>query len=471
MKKRIIALLCLLVMAVSMTAVGCQGKVVAYERGTPVPYYTTSWRGIDEDEFYISGFVGPQDFYAAQGYALPSLLTDEVFAKLAEAGINNISESFFQAESDSAAKALPLAEKYGITYTLPVSSVLKTDFTDVNSRVDEVKLGTTEEVAAKLEELLNKYDNLNGFHLRDEPTSNCFPYLTEAVTKVEQAREIVGDTDFKAYINGFPNVSARQLSNDTDPEMNWDKYLRGICDTGVDFLMWDGYPFTNVPGEIQLNWLSSLGKVKEVANEYKIPCYVWLQCGGYLPAFSTSHRVVNEGELNWNVGSALCFGYTGIGYYPLVTPPHWSTAPEEQVNNDSILNKYGTKTPFFYYAKKINAQVQAMAPVLKHAAFEGVMLDNIESPNFYDGSFLVEDYRCLKGWSGDSALIGCFDYEGTVALVVMNNSIENHHAVITLEFDNNYEYEVTQRAVKSSISGKEFSLHLEAGEFALVVVQ
>ena len=53
----------------------------------------------------------------------------------------------------------------------------------------------------------------------------------------------------------------------------------------------------------------------------------------------------------------------------------------------------------------------------------------------------------------------------------MNNSIENHHAVITLEFDNNYEYEVTQRAVKSSISGKEFSLHLEAGEFALVVVQ
>ena len=471
MKKRIIALLCLLVMAVSLTAVGCQGKVVAFERGTPVTYYSTSWRGIDDDEFYISAFVGPQDFYAAQGYALPSLLTEETFAKLAECGINNIAESFFQVDSESAAKALPLAEKYGITYTLPVSSVLKTDFTDVNSRVDEVEIGTTEEVAAKMEELLEKYPNLNGFHLRDEPTSNCFPYLTEAVTRVNEAREIVADTDFKAYINAFPNVTAGQLSNNTDPDMNWDKYLHGICDTGVDFLMWDGYPFTNVPGEIQASWLNSLGKAKEVANEYEVPCYVWIQCGGYLPAFSTGHRVVNEGEMNWNVGTALCFGYTGYGYYTGVTPPHWSTVDESYVNNDSLLNKYGTETPFFYYAKKINAQVQAIAPVLKHAAFEGVMLDNDTSPNIYTGGYLLEDYRCLKGWSGDSALIGCFDYEGTVALVVMNNSIENHHAVITLEFDNNYEYEVTQRALTDTISGKEFSLHLEAGEFALVVVQ
>ena len=62
MKKRIIALLCLLVMAVSLTAVGCQGKVVAYERGTPVEYHSVRWRGIDENEMWIAGFFGPRDF-------------------------------------------------------------------------------------------------------------------------------------------------------------------------------------------------------------------------------------------------------------------------------------------------------------------------------------------------------------------------------------------------------------------------
>ena len=471
MKKRIIALLCLLAMAISMIAVGCQGKVVAYERGTPVEYHTVQWRGLDEDEFFISGFIGPQEFYAGKGYTLPSLMTDETFAKLQEAGINHIWESRFQADSEMAGKALTLAAKYGINYSLPCSSVLKTDYTDANSYPEKAEIASVEDVTAKIEELVAKYDNLSGFHLRDEPTSNLFTMLTEAVTTLETARENVGVTDFQAGLNGFPSVGWNQLSNGTDEAMDWEKYLRGICDTGVDYLMWDGYPFTNIPGEIQASWLNSLGTVKRIANEYGIPCQVWIQCGGGMPAFSSSHRVVNEGEMNWNVGSALCFGYTGIGYYTLVTPNFWSKEDESLVNNDSILNKYGSRTPFFYYAKKINAQIQAMAPVLLHSAYEGIMIDNLTSPNVYTGEDILESYRCLKGWSGDSALIGCFDYEGTVALVVMNNSIENHHAVITLEFDNNYEYEVTQRAVKSSISGKEFSLHLEAGEFALVVVQ
>ena len=144
---------------------------------------------------------------------------------------------------------------------------------------------------------------------------------------------------------------------------------------------------------------------------------------------------------------------------------------ESTTNNHSLINKYGSKTPFWYYAKKINAQVHAMAPVLNNAAHEGIMIDNLDSPNVYTGDDILESYRCFKGWSGDSALIGCFDYEGTVALVVMNNSYENHHAVVTLEFDNNYAYEVIQRGQKFDISGKEFSLHLEAGEFTLVVVK
>ena len=466
MKKRIIALLCLLVMAVSLTAVGCQGKVVAYKRGTPVTYYSASWRGIDEDEMLIAGFVGPHDFYAGSGYALPSLLTDETFAELKECGINQI-QDHYSIETQQAEKALNLAAKYGITYILPCPSILATDTNDPNG----FKIGTVEEIAAKMEELMEKYPTLNGFHLRDEPSSDMFPPLSECVAKVEAARETLDVSNFHGYINAFPSTDWRQLSNSTDESMTWQKYLNGICDTGIDFLMFDAYPFALTPGEVSAGWLNALGIMNQTAKNYQIPWYGWAQCGGYLPSFSASHRVVNEGEMNWNIGTMLAFGAKGFGYYTLVTPSFWSTVDESYVNNDSILNKYGSKTPFFYYAKKINAQAQAMAPVLLHAAHEGIIMDNTDSPNTYTGKDLIESYRCFKGYSGDSALIGCFDYEGTVALVVVNNSIENHHAVVTLEFDNNYEYEVIQRAVKSSISGKEFSLHLEAGEFALVVVQ
>lgn len=469
MKKRIIALLCLLAMAIAMVATGCQGKTVAYKRGTPKQVNRVFWRGIDDDAFFISGFIGPQDFYAAVGYTLPSLITDESYAKLAEAGINNIVDQRIKYTSPEADKALTYAAKYGITYLLP-DPIINFELSDANTNVDQVVIPTQEELVARIQELM-EYENFAGFHLRDEPTSNCFPKLTEAVTAIETARETAGDNSIHGYINAFPGVGWNQLSNGTDETMNWEKYLRGICETGIDFLSFDAYPFTNVPGEIQATWLNSLGTMNRVSDEYEIPFYVWVQCGGGEAMFSSSHRVVNEGEMYYNVGSIVAFGGKGIGYYTLVTPPEAALKGEEYVNDDSILNKYGSRTPFFYYAKKINAQLQAMAPVINNAAHEGVILDNENSPNVYTGEDLLESYRCLKGYSGDSALIGCFDYEGTVALVVMNNSIENHHAVITLEFDNNYEYEVIQRAEEATLSGKEISLHLEAGEFALVVVQ
>lgn len=466
MKKRIIALLCLLVMAVSLVATGCQGKVVAYERGTPLPVYKPNFRGLDEDEFYISGYIGPQDFYAAVGYSLPSLITDETYAELQEAGINYIIEQRMDAETEVGQRAMALAAKYGINYFIKVGSVLKTEITNP----EDAYIAPKEEVKVKMEELL-KLPGFGGVYFRDEPPSNLFPMLTNAVDALYSAREELGETDLNCMINAFPAVSAGQLSNNTDPEMNWQKYLNGICETGIDYLSWDAYPFTNVPGEVQATWLNVLGVLNETADRYKLPLVGNIQCGGYEPMFGPSHRVVNEAEMHWNVGTMLAYGFKGLVYYTLVTPPEAALQGEELVNNDSILNKYGSKTPFFYYAKNINTQVQAMAPVLLNAAQEGIMLDNNDSPNVYTGNDILESYRCFKGWSGDSALIGCFDYEGTVALVVVNNSLENHHAVVTLEFDNNYEYEVTQRAQKDTISGKEFSLHLEAGEFALVVVQ
>ena len=466
MKKRIIALLCLLVMAISLVATGCQGKVVAYKRGTPLPVNKINFRGLEEDEFYISGYIGPQDFYAAVGYSLPSLITDESYAELAEAGINYIIEQRMDVDGEEAQRAMELAAKYDINYFIKVNSVLKTEVTDLN----DAYIAPKEDVKAKMEELLQN-PGFGGVYYRDEPTSNLFPMLDQAVDVLYEVREELGETDLNCMINAFPGVGWSQLSAGTDPEMNWTKYITAICEMGIDYLSWDAYPFTNVPGEVQASWLNTLGTLNEFGDRYNLPLVGNIQCGGGSAMFSTSHRVVNEAEMHWNVGTMLAYGFKGLVYYTLVTPPEAALLGEEYVNTDSILNKYGSKTPFWHYAKNINTQVQAMAPVLLNAAQEGVMLNNNDSPNVYTGNDILESYRCFKGWSGDSALIGCFDYEGTVALVVVNNSLDNHHAVVTLEFDNNYEYEVTQRAQKDKISGKEFSLHLEAGEFALVVVQ
>ena len=66
--------------------------------------------------------------------------------------------------------------------------------------------------------------------------------------------------------------------------------------------------------------------------------------------------------------------------------------------------------------------------------------------------------------------MGCFDYNGGTALYVTNfNTTEKKQ--VTLHFDNNYAYEVIQRAQSANVYGKAITLTLEAGEGALVVVK
>ncbi len=66
--------------------------------------------------------------------------------------------------------------------------------------------------------------------------------------------------------------------------------------------------------------------------------------------------------------------------------------------------------------------------------------------------------------------VGCFDYNGGTALYVTNfNTTEKKQ--VTLHFDNNYAYEVIQRAQSANVYGKAITLTLEAGEGALVVVK
>ena len=83
----------------------------------------------------------------------------------------------------------------------------------------------------------------------------------------------------------------------------------------------------------------------------------------------------------------------------------------------------------------------------------------------------MQNYKLLKSVDGDPSVIGCFNYKGGVALYVMNNTLTNHRGQITLNFDNNYEYEVIQRGITSGIIAESFTLTLEAGEGALVVVK
>ena len=69
--------------------------------------------------------MAPTDKYTGNGYALPSLITDEIFGYLKECGINNVVDTKYDVTNDPdyAEKILALADKYEISWFIQSTAI------------------------------------------------------------------------------------------------------------------------------------------------------------------------------------------------------------------------------------------------------------------------------------------------------------------------------------------------------------
>lgn len=465
-----------MVTALSMGACGGSGDKAAKisEKGTPESYVKVAIRGQDEDTMPIGTFLGPMDGYYGTGYKLDSLINEKSFIQMKDCYVNYIMDPRNTLSGQYGETLLDLADEYGISYFLSVPEVLDLSGADSSSAF----VATSETIVEKLRSAVENHACFAGVYGRDEPTTLLYEAIGRAIGELKTARTELGAENLTAYYNLFPPVGGNQLSYNTESGLTYEQYLQGFLDTDPDYLMFDNYPFLEGTDAISGSWLNLLGTISSAAAKNGVPWWGYVQCGGHFPDVSMAHRVVNEYEMNWNVNTMLCFGAKGIGYFPGFFPPEWGQQypefKEENTNDNSLINKYGSKTQSWYYAEKINKQIAAADHVLMNSAHKGVIFTG-EGPEGckYTGNTVktMSSFRVLKGVSGDDSLIACLDYKGGTALYVMNNSITEHRGEVTLQFDDYYEYEVIQRGVSDSLKAESFTLTLEAGEAALVVVK
>ena len=163
----------------------------------------------------------------------------------------------------------------------------------------------------------------------------------------------------------------------------------------------------------------------------------------------------------------MALGAKGIAYFPLVEPPEWINF--DIANKNSLINQFGAKTQYYFYAQKANNQIAAIDHVLMKSRNMGAIVTGNSPAILRDNT--LSNFRQLKSVSGSPSLVGCFDCNGGTALYVVNNSTAETAAEITLNFDKKYGYEVIQRGIKAEIAAKSFTLKLDAGEGALVVLK
>ncbi len=464
---------------VCLFSVACGGQTdgqtggqtgASYDRLTPAEVYSMPLRGQGADVMPIGGYMGPSDIYKGNGYMLDSQIKDETFQKIADCGVNYIVDTKYNASTAAGQEILDLAEKYKISYFMGDSNVINMHGTAGNTLVAD-----SESIAAALKPLTDKYDYFAGLYARDEPNSTLYPAIKTSWENFNAAKAQINQNELSLYYNLFPPVGGNQLSYDTDSGLTYAEYLQGFLDTDPDYMMFDSYPFMQGSDKASGGWLNLLGQINNAAKKNKVAWWGFVQGGGNYGDSIGGHKLVNEYEMNYNVNTMLAFGAKGIAYFPMCFPPEWqSVTPEENTNDNSLINKYGSKTPYWYYAQKINKQIAAADEVLMNSAHMGVIITGksdvcLYTSNAYNDK--LTEFRHLKSVGGDPSIVGCFDYKGGIALYVMNDSTTEHRGEVILNFDNNYEYDVIQRGVKNSLVAKSFTLTLEAGEGALVVVK
>ena len=473
MKRKLTAVALGLVLAVSATA--CNHAPVSAEVRKAQPYYSVSYDVLGgEDVMPIGVWWGP---YAStsgstvNGITQPDYVTDEIFTLLKESGANFIacSADQYPDAGESIQKTLELCEKYGIGYFIQDSRILNA------------------ETAADIENYAADYithNNCLGIHLTDEP----FISEIDALGPVYKAfAETSFAADKQIYVNMLPSYSGTDRLGGT----HYSYLTKFVQTTGTEFLSYDNYPFRSkdqgTTYSIPSSYFEDLSTVRKVAEENHIPYWVFVQAGGQWEeqvGKPSNPLFPNEGETLWNINTCLAYGAKSIQYFTFLQPTHFADAGNDNYDyqRNGMIGVMGNKTQWYYYIQKANIEIAAIDHVLMKSAHMGVLATGFwkdrlaaDIPEDSDGN----SWRELQGLSSTGedagAIVGCFDYnfEGdkSRSAFYVVNSDSSAKQQISLNFNNNYRYEVIQRGKSVTVSGTDITLTLERGEGALIVLQ
>ncbi len=321
-----------------------------------------------------------QDRFAVGFWVDPPLdeKADERYRKIAEAGFTMIIGSAAQGDPELLEKQLSLCAKYDI----------KAVVTCPNMTPDKFPTGVA----------------CWGYALRDEPGAKDFPDLRAQVDAVRKARP-----GKLAYINLFPNYAvASQLGTPTYEE----HVARFVDEVGVDVLSMDHYPVFKPDRDGRDGYCANLMVMRENAQRKGIPFWNFFNTMPYGPQTDPT-----EDQLRWQIYASLLHGARGVLYFCYQTP-----AGAEFPKGGAIIARDGTPTRHWAQAKRLNAELKNLGPVLMRLDSTNVFRVKPEDdpPTVLAGSGIADITRDPVDPPNDY-LVGAFKHaDGRRAVMLMN---------------------------------------------------
>lgn len=325
-----------------------------------------------------------------------------------EEDIKGISECGFTISGFARVDELDLCQKYGLKAMIWDPRL---DY-DWPGSIDRKKMN--ENIDSLIEEVGN-HPALHCYYLMDEPRPETYMRAYENLATCTKAlRERTPDKI--AYVNLLP-------SRGFSTEDEYENYIRKYVETlDAQFLSYDDYALYE-DGSLHYSYFKNLEVIRRMSLEYNLPFWHILLS---VPHFT--YRELSETDMRFQVYTSLAYGAKGISYYKYHTPRRGNY-------RNGPIDWFGDRTPLWYIMRRVNLQIQTLAPILLELKSIGVY----HWPQVpygcepFSGQGLVKDIRIKFGVG--RFLIGEFKHEdGTPHVMVVNTSFKSS-CRFELDFD------------------------------------
>jgi hypothetical protein len=297
-----------------------------------------------------------------------------------------------------------------------------------------------------------------GYNILDEPGASKFPRLAYIMNYLK-----THDPKRVGVINLLPTYASQELIG----RPSYSKYVEDYLNTvKPSFLGWDNYELY-ADGGMRGEHFLNLELCRKAALAHNLPMlYTFLSMphGPYADP--------TEAQLRWQIYTGIAYGAKGLIYYQYFVP---TFAPPDY--RDGLVDRTGNLTSKYYYAKKINAEIMALSPLLMKLKSIGVYhagdtLETGTKPLPVTGKFFV------KNVSGGRFVVGFFkSAKKSNYLMIVNKDYKNTQcAAITFsgKIDvyavNRKDSSKIKLAVKNNNGDTTCKINLAAGDAALLQV-
>lgn len=181
----------------------------------------------------------------------------------------------------------------------------------------------------------------------------------------------------------------RLAENETNTFVAYDKYLNLFLDeSGSNSLMYDDYPFRRdyiICGYSIRNYQ----QCAEICKNRGVEFYTVLQSFSWVSNGRLVMRRITEPDMRWQSNMAMGFGVRDFAFFTYFTKPR--VRLKDAFNTDGIdgtafINRDGSRTKLYYYAKKIIAEMKAFAPVMLKYDYQNsyILCEKGKSPEDFE---------------------------------------------------------------------------------------